>query len=450
MAGIFKAYDIRGVYGQDLTTDIACDIGRAFATLVGCRNVVVGRDMRPHSEPLFEALTRGLTTQGCDVIDLGLCSTPMSYYANGVLKAGGGIMITASHNTGEYNGFKLSRAQSIPISGDTGIKDIERMVAARACAAPAPRPGVVSRYDIAPEYARHVRAYAHLKRPLRVAADFANAMGSYEAKALEGVLRLDCLFADLDGSFPNHEANPLHHATLADLQTLMRAGDYDFGIAFDGDADRVGFLDERGDVVPMDAVTALVAQELLTREKGVIFYDLRSSRAVREVILENGGTPMMSRVGHTFIKQQMRDTNAIFAGELSGHYYFRENFFAESASMAVLCVANVVSRTGQPFSRLIAPLKRYVSSGEINSTVTDPAAAIARIRARFKDRRLLELDGLSVEDPDGWFNVRVSNTEPLIRLNVEARTRPDMEARRDEVLAMIRGAPPAEGGGANA
>jgi phosphomannomutase len=242
----------------------------------------------------------------------------------------------------------------------------------------------------------------------------------------------------------------LHHATLADLQTLMRAGDYDFGIAFDGDADRVGFLDERGDVVPMDAVTALVAQELLTREKGVIFYDLRSSRAVREVILENGGTPMMSRVGHTFIKQQMRDTNAIFAGELSGHYYFRENFFAESASMAVLCVANVVSRTGQPFSRLIAPLKRYVSSGEINSTVTDPAAAIARIRARFKDRRLLELDGLSVEDPDGWFNVRVSNTEPLIRLNVEARTRPDMEARRDEVLAMIRGAPPAEGGGANA
>jgi phosphomannomutase len=250
---------------------------------------------------------------------------------------------------------------------------------------------------------------------------------------------MDTLFGELDGTFPNHEANPLHLDTLKPLQAMLRKGGYDFGIAFDGDADRVGFVDELGGIIPMDIITALVAQDLLAAEKGVIFYDLRSSWAVREVILENGGTPMMSRVGHAFIKQQMREANAIFAGELSGHYYFRDNFFTESSSLAALCVANIVSRSGKPLSELVKPICRYAASGEINSTVADPAAVLNRIRARYTDGRLFELDGVSVEYADWWFNVRMSNTEPLVRLNLEAKSRAEMERRRDELLALIRG-----------
>jgi phosphomannomutase len=439
MAGIFKAYDIRGIYGTELTESMAHDIGRAFATFLKCRKVVVGRDMRPHSLPLFEALARGLTTQGCDVIDLGLCSTPMSYFANGVLQADAGIMITASHNPGEYNGFKLSRRQALPISGDTGILDIERIVAQKAFAPAAAQRGSVSQHQIVDAYVAHIRRHAHLARPVRVAADLANAMGVYEARVLEGVLQMDTLFGELDGTFPNHEANPLHLDTLKPLQAMLRKGGYDFGIAFDGDADRVGFVDELGGIIPMDIITALVAQDLLAAEKGVIFYDLRSSWAVREVILENGGTPMMSRVGHAFIKQQMREANAIFAGELSGHYYFRDNFFTESSSLAALCVANIVSRSGKPLSELVKPICRYAASGEINSTVADPAAVLNRIRARYTDGRLFELDGVSVEYADWWFNVRMSNTEPLVRLNLEAKSRAEMERRRDELLALIRG-----------
>ena len=438
MAGIFKAYDIRGIYGTELNESLAQDIGRAFATFLKCRRVVVGRDMRPHSQPLFEALAAGLTRQGCDVVDLGLCSTPMSYYANGTLGADAGIMITASHNPGEYNGFKLSRERAIPISGQTGIQDVERIVAQKAFAPEAARPGTVSQHPIVDAYVAHVRRHAGLARPVRVAADLANAMGVYEARVLEGVLAMDTLFSELDGTFPNHEANPLHLETLRPLQAMVRKGGYDFGLAFDGDADRVGFIDEKGDVIPMDIITALVAQDLLGREKGVIFYDLRSSWAVKEVILENGGTPMMSRVGHAFIKQQMRDTNAIFAGELSGHYYFRDNFFTESSSLAALCVANIVSRADRPLSELVKPIRRYAASGEINSRVTDAGAALARVRDRYRDGRVLELDGLSVEYADWWFNVRMSNTEPLVRLNVEAKTRDEMERRRDELLALIR------------
>jgi phosphomannomutase len=288
-------------------------------------------------------------------------------------------------------------------------------------------------------YVAHIRRHAHLARPVRVAADLANAMGVYEARVLEGVLQMDTLFGELDGTFPNHEANPLHLDTLKPLQAMLRKGGYDFGIAFDGDADRVGFVDELGGIIPMDIITALVAQDLLAAEKGVIFYDLRSSWAVREVILENGGTPMMSRVGHAFIKQQMREANAIFAGELSGHYYFRDNFFTESSSLAALCVANIVSRSGKPLSELVKPICRYAASGEINSTVADPAAVLNRIRARYTDGRLFELDGVSVEYADWWFNVRMSNTEPLVRLNLEAKSRAEMERRRDELLALIRG-----------
>jgi phosphomannomutase len=438
MAGIFKAYDIRGVYGDTLTEELGEKIGRAYATLLQCKKVVVGRDMRPHSKPLFDALARGLTMQGCDVVDLGMCSTPMSYYGNGLLGADGSVMITASHNPGEWNGFKLCRAQAVPISGVTGILDVERIVNEETFDAPAEMAGTVSTYDIVPEYVEHVRKYAHLQRPMRVAVDMANAMGIYEARAFEGVLDFDPLFGELDGSFPNHEANPLQLDTLVSLQKMVREGGYDFGIAFDGDADRAGFVDEKGDVIPMDIITALIAEDLLADQKGVVFYDLRSSWSVKEVIEENGGTPMMSRVGHAFIKQQMRDEDAMFAGELSGHYYFRDNYYTESSAMATFCVANIVSRSDKPLSELVAPIQRYAASGEINSTVADSEAVLNRIREKYTDGKLYELDGVSVDYEDWWFNVRCSNTEPLVRLNLEALTQEKMAEKRDELLALIR------------
>jgi len=439
MAGIFKAYDIRGIYGTDLTDDLAYRIGRAFATFTGCTKVVVARDIRPHSEPLFAALAKGLTEQGADVIDLGYGSTPMSYFANGTLGADASVMITASHNTAEWNGFKLCRAQAVPVSGATGIMDIEKIVKDGSFAPAAALPGTVSSYDILPEYARHVATFAHLKRPVHVAIDFANGMGIWEAKTLEGLLTWDSLYGDPDGRFPNHEANPLHHATLKDLQAKVRGGSYAFGVAYDGDADRAGFIDEKGEIIPMDLITALVAQDVLATRKGAIFYDLRSSWVVKEVIEAAGGTPMMSRVGHAFIKQQMREHDALFAGELSGHYYFKDNFTAESSAMAVLSLANIVSKSDKPLSELIAPLRKYFASGEINTHVSrDPKAILDEIRATYTDGRMFELDGVSVEYADWWFNVRCSNTEPLVRLNLEAKNPSLMEAKRDELLAIIR------------
>lgn len=439
MSGIFKAYDIRGVYGKTLNEDLAEKIGRAFVTFLGCRTVAVGRDMRPHSAPLFDALARGMTLQGAEVLDAGVCSTPISYFANGSLGAEASIMITASHNPGEWNGFKLCRAQALPISGETGIADLERIVRDGAFAPPAAVAGRVRPVSVADAYARHVRRFADLARPVRIAVDYANAMGIVEARALPEQIEIVPLFDTLDGSFPNHEANPLDAHTLDALRERVRAGGVEFGVAFDGDADRAGFVDERGEIIPMDLMTALMARSLLRGSPGAtVFYDLRSSWSVPEVIRESGGVPRMSRVGHAFIKQQMREANAVFAGELSGHYYFRENYFTESSAMAVLFVANLVSRSSGPLSELVRPMRRYVASGEINSKVEDTAAVFARLEAAYGSGRFLRLDGLSVEFEDAWFNVRASNTEPLIRLNLEAKTAPRMERLRDEVLALIR------------
>ena len=284
MAGIFKAYDIRGIYGKTLNESMATDIGRAFVTFLNCKKVVIGFDMRPHSKPLFESLCRGITLQGADVISVGLVSTPMSYFANGSLGADASIMITASHNPGEWNGFKLCRQQGIPISGSTGMQEIEKIVVQRSFAPAAAKPGRITSHDIVPAYVAHVRSVANLKRPVRIAVDFANSMGILEARCLEGVLEMTRLYDTLDGTFPNHEANPLNTETLAALEKTVREGSFDFGVAFDGDADRAGFVDEKGTIVPMDIITALIARSILEKGKGVIFYDLRSSWAVKEVI----------------------------------------------------------------------------------------------------------------------------------------------------------------------
>ncbi len=439
MAGIFKAYDIRGIYGDTLTDAIAFDIGRAVVAFLDCRRVVVGRDMRSHSEAVFRALAQGINEQGANVVDVGIVSTPMCYYANGKLGADASVMITASHNPGEWNGFKLCREQAIPISGATGIEAIESLVINNAIPAPVRRPTSIETCDIVPLYVDHVQQFAEAAPELHLAVDYANAMGIVEARALTGLYRMTPLYDELDGSFPHHEANPLDISTLVDLQNLVRErGDCDFGIAFDGDADRVGFVDEHGEVVPMDLISALIAQTILGQRKGAVFYDLRSSRAVKEAIEQAGGVAHRSRVGHAFIKQQMRDADALFAGELSGHYYFRENYFTESSALAVISVANLVAGSKKGLSRLIAPLRRYAASGEINSTVADVGAVFARLRAHYDDARFLELDGLTVSYDDWWFNVRSSNTEPLVRLNLEAATPAQMSARRDEVLALIR------------
>lgn len=448
--GIFKAYDIRGIYGKDLTEDVFEKIARAYAKFANVRRVVVARDCRKSSDSLFAAFVKGLVDVGVDVIDIGLASTPMSYFANGTLKADGSVMITASHNTKEWNGCKLCRANAVPISGATGIKDIEKMVMDGDLGEDAAVKGKVEKVDVSKEYGEHVRKFAHLARPVHVAMDFGNGMGIAESAAFEGqdMLTHDDLYGEYDGDFPHHAANPLEHETLADLQALVKAnpGKYAFAVAYDGDADRAGFLDEKGEIIPMDFITALISKDLLKSNPGAAcFYDLRSTKMAEETIAASGGKPMMSRVGHSFIKEQMRQNDAIFAGELSGHYYFKANFTAESSSMATYALANIVSASGKPLSELIEPLKKYSQSGEINSrTSTPPAEILAKIKADYSAKaqcRVFELDGVSVDawESEGWWaNVRMSNTEPLVRLNLEGRTKEIMEAKRDEFLAIIR------------
>lgn len=442
--GIFKAYDIRGIYGKDVAEGDFYKIARAYAKFAGVKKVVVARDCRKSSDSLFEAFTRGLTDVGVDVIDIGLASTPMSYFANGTLKADGSVMITASHNTKEWNGCKLCRANAVPISGATGIKDIEKMVMAGDLGEDAAVKGTITKTDVSEAYAAHVKKFAHLAKPLHLALDFGNGMGIAESVAFkDGPFTYDALFGTYDGDFPNHAANPLEHETLADLQKLIREnpGKYAFGVAYDGDADRAGFIDEKGEIIPMDFITALISQDLLKTAPGAAcFYDLRSSKVAHETILASGGKPMMSRVGHSFIKEQMRQNDAIFAGELSGHYYFKANFTAESSSMATYALANIVSAAGKPLSELVAPLRKYAQSGEINSKVADAAAVLAKIKSLYPD--FFELDGVSVDrwEAEGWwFNVRMSNTEPVVRLNLEGKTPEIMTAKRDAMLALIRG-----------
>ena len=445
LSGIVKAYDVRGVVGEELDDAVVRDIGAALARLLrgedpATRAVVVGYDMRDSSPSLAAALAEGVTGQGLDVVSIGLASTDLLYYASGTLGLPG-AMFTASHNPARYNGIKLCRAGATPIGQDTGLAAIRAAVEAGVPAGPGG--GRVTERDLLADYAAYLRGLVDLSgiRPLKVVVDAGNGMGGYTVPAVLGDLDVVPLYFELDGSFPNHEANPLDPANLVDLQKRVVLEGADLGLAFDGDADRCFAVDERGEPVSPSAITALVAVRELAKAPGsAVIHNLITSRAVPEIIEEHGGRPVRTRVGHSFIKQTMAETDAVFGGEHSAHYYFREFWRADSGMLAALHLLAALGTQETPLSALMADYDRYAASGEINSTVADQAAATAQVRSAFADRADFdELDGLTAALQDGsWFNLRASNTEPLLRLNVEAADEQAMSALRDEVLAIIR------------
>jgi len=439
---IFKSYDIRGVYPTELDDQIAERIGRAFVQFLHPTTVAVGRDMRPSSEALFRAFARGVTAQGADVVDLGLTSTDELYFAVGHFGYPAGTMITASHNPKEYNGFKLCRENAIALSADTGVFAI-RDLALAGTFEPATRTGVVTAKDALPAFAQHCLSFIDVSeiKPLTIVVDAGNGMAGLIVPGVFKHLpvKLIPLYFELDGTFPNHPASPIESANTAVLQRTVRERGADLGAAFDGDADRVFIADEHGTVIGGDMVTALVAKMLLRSNPGAtILYNLICSHAVPETILACGGAPVRTRVGHSFIKAIMRERNAIFGGEHSGHFYFRDNYFADSGLIALLVVLELVSREGKPLSELLRPIDKYFRSGEINSHVRDQNAKLAEIEARYSDAEIDHLDGVTITYPTWWANVRPSNTEPLLRLNVEANDAATMAAKRDELLALIK------------
>jgi phosphomannomutase len=441
LSRIFKAYDVRGVVPDELNTDVARRIGAAFARWTHAPRIALGRDARLSSPDLAEAFADGVTSQGAGVVDIGQASTDLLYFASGSLDVPA-TMLTASHNPPEYNGLKFCLAGARPVGQDTGLAEIREL--AEADPPLAASRGTVERRDVLDAYVDHVLSFVDVSRmrPLTVVADTANGMGGLVVPPVFERLpmRLIHLYPELDGTFPNHPADPIQPENQRDLKRAVVEHDADIGLAFDGDADRVFLVDEDAAGVSGSDVTALVAAAMLAREPGAkIVYNLICSWAVPEIVRENGGVPVRTRVGHSFIKQVMAETGAIFGGEHSGHYYFRENYRADSGLIAAVVVLERLSIAGEPLSELLRPIRRYADSGEINSHVEDQAAAIERISAAYASARQDRVDGLTVEFDDWWFNVRPSNTEPLLRLNVEARTPELLEQKTSEVLSLIRG-----------
>jgi phosphomannomutase len=453
MSGIFKAYDVRGLYPRQLDEARAREIGLAFqfvldsADRANGNTVVVSRDMREHSPSLERALIEGLTAGGLDVLEIGLATTPMNYFAVGHTRAAGGVQTTASHNPAEYNGFKFSRHEARPVSGDHGIALMEEKVKAGDLPKAA-KSGGVREGEVFAAYREHILSFLrpasggrrlHPLRPLKVAVDAANGMGTLYRPILEAAgIELVPLYFELDGRFPHHEANPLKEENLKDLERLVQESGANLGVAFDGDADRAAFIDEQGVPVGSDLMTALIGGELLSREPGkAVLYDLRSSRAVAEYIAESGGVPVRERVGHSFMKATLRKREGIFGGELAGHYYFRDHYNADCALLAVIEVLNLLREKGDPLSRLVAPLKRYAKSPEINFEVEDKQAMIERLAERYRDAQIDYLDGITFQYPTWWANVRPSNTEPYLRLVLEAETPEELAHRKEELVGLL-------------
>jgi len=444
---LFKAYDIRGLVPEQLDAELVRRIGRAFAGFVAVPRILVGRDMRTSGVELAQAFADGVRATGTDVVDLGLMSTDEMYFASGLLDAPG-AMFTASHNPAQYNGIKMCLAGARPVGEETGLLEIKAAVASGVLPADAAVPGTMTTGDVLDDFATHVRSFVDCGalRPLRVVADTANGMGGLVAPRLFSQLpfHLEVLFGELDGSFPNHPADPIQSANLRHLQAKVLSEGADVGLAFDGDADRCFLVDDKAQPLSGSTTTALVAAAMLDKYPGsTVLYNLICSKSVPEIIAERGGTAVRTRVGHSFIKSVMAETGAVFGGEHSGHYYFRDNYRADSGSIAALVVLEVLSKADQPLSVLRQPFERYVGSGEINTAVPDTGEVIARISAAF-DPEIQSgvtqewVDGLTVDLGDWWFNLRPSNTEPLLRLNLEAATPASCDARTAEVLALIK------------
>jgi phosphomannomutase len=438
---LFKAYDVRGVVPDELDEDLARSIGAAFAEWSGVEAVAIGRDCRLSSPSLASALSEGITSRGADVIDIGLASTDLLYFASGSRDVAG-VMLTASHNPPDYNGMKFCLPGAKPVGQDTGLAEI-RDLAERHGFVSRAATGTVRREELLDAYVEHVLSFVDVSamRPLTVVADTANGMGGLVVPPVFERLPMTLvhLFPELDGTFPNHPADPIDPENQRDLKREVLERHADVGLAFDGDADRVFLVDEHAEGVSGSEVTALVATAMLERYPGAkIVYNLICSWAVPEVIKERGGVPIRTRVGHSFIKQVMAETGAVFGGEHSGHYYFRENYRADSGLIAAVLVLERLSRSSEPLSAVLAPFRRYHASGEINTRVDDPMAKIEEIAAAYPDGLEDRTDGLTVEFEDWWFNVRPSNTEPLLRLNVEAKTKELLEDRTSELLEEIR------------
>ena len=452
---IFKAYDIRGKYPKELDEPKARAIGWATAQFIknlkkpaskSC-NIVVGHDVRLSSPALSKQLIKGLLEGGARVTEIGSVTTPMSYFACGFYKFDGSVMVTASHNPPEYNGFKICREKAMALSEATGLKDIEQLANQYAAGANKPartkKPLSLNSINIIPDYIKFIRHNIEAERkPLKIAVDFTNgSVGPIFREIFNLVSNLEIIPICFkpDGRFPNHEPNPMKDENIKDLKLVIKKTKVDLGVAFDGDGDRVIFLDEKAERIPNDLVTALIAGQIISRHKHeYIVYDLRSSRVVKEYIKKMGGRPVRERVGHAFIKATMRKHNAAFGGELSGHYYYRDNYFADSALLTFVHLINIISRSARPVSGIIKPLRKYFHSGELNFTVADKDLKMRQAVQKFPDGKIDYLDGVTVEYADWWFNLRPSNTEPLLRLNIEANTARKLKSARREIETVLK------------
>ena len=444
---IFKAYDVRGLYPGEVNLEAAREIGRGFVAYLKAKRIAVSRDMRLSSPAVAAGFIEGARQQGADVVDYGMLATDMMYFAVARDGHDGGAQITASHNPKQYNGIKLVRREAFPLSGEEGLGEIRDMIVNRTLPPPAGQPGSLSRKDVLGDYVAHVLSFIDPKiiKPFNVVLDAGSGMAGLVAPKL--FERLPCrttrLCFEIDGTFPNHEANPLIEENRRDIVERVVRDRADIGIAWDGDADRCFFVDGAGEFIAGDYVTALLAEAFLLRHPGAkIVYDVRASYAVKDMVAKYGGSALMNRVGHAFFKKRMREEGAIFGGEVTGHYYFRDNFYADNGFIPALLMLELMSRKGQTLRELVAPLReKYFISGEINTKMPDMRVVqekVDALAARYSDARTYAMDGVSVEYPDWHFNVRASNTEPLIRLNLEATTNEKMEQKRDEVLTFIR------------
>ncbi len=441
--GLFKSYDVRGIYPSELNDDIAYAIGRCFVPLLGAKRVVVGRDMRPSGEKLYEAFARGVTEAGADVTYIGLVSTDALYFAVGKYGFDGGVMITASHNPAQYNGMKFTGARAAALSLETGLAQIRDQLVRGTLPPKAEKPGKIDEREILDDFAEHCLSFIDRTKikPFKIAIDAGNGMAGETVPHVFKHLPCEVipLYFELDGTFPNHPASPIEPENMADLQAAVKKHGCDLGVAFDGDADRMFVVDEKAELVDGSTVTALVALNTLKTHPGArILYNLIGSRSVPELITKAGGIPIRSKVGHSIIKKVMADEDIIFGGEHSGHFYFKDNWYADSGMIALMQCLEVFSEANKPVSQVIAPIDTRFRSGEINSTVKDIPAKLQELQDRYKDAQIDYLDGVTIQYPHWWLNVRPSNTEPLLRLNVEGDTRELMEQHRDEALALIR------------